>query len=92
MNHSPHLASNDHSLLKRDIAASYKRLISSRYFTTSHLEQIVIEASSSLKRQDEKRSLYILIYLKGVFNHICQGGTYEKYERRFQHFFQCFRH
>ncbi len=74
--------------LEEDVIDTYKKIIASRYFTASHLEEVAAEAKQRihLHRSVEAHTFYLL-YMKGVYSLSISCSTYEEFDRRFQHFF-----
>ncbi|WP_100404921.1 hypothetical protein [Bacillus solitudinis] len=79
---------NLYSELEHNVIKTYKKIVASRYFTSSQLEEVSMEASKRLNDHPNLDPLYFyLTYMKGVSFLSLSCSTYEEYERRFRHFF-----
>ncbi|KMK74757.1 hypothetical protein [Alkalihalobacillus pseudalcaliphilus] len=75
--------------LHTDIRATYRKLISSRYFTKGQLEWVTQDLLKRLSHQyKDQITALIFYYIEEVINLIPDKASYVEHERRFLHFYQ----
>ncbi|WP_059103958.1 hypothetical protein [Shouchella shacheensis] len=74
--------------LEAEVLTVYKKLVSSRYFSPAHLEQLAGEAKEVVGRFPEhKQWIGYVVYIERVYQLARETGQLQASQRRLQHFF-----
>ncbi|WP_100373552.1 hypothetical protein [Bacillus sp. FJAT-45037] len=73
--------------MEQHVIDTYKQLVTSRYYTKSQIEQIVLATKKVLPSDELERMKQILVQVKGVLALAVRANTYDAYERRFSQYF-----
>ncbi|MDV2684997.1 hypothetical protein RYX56_11510 [Alkalihalophilus lindianensis] len=89
MNHFPkHTETQLEKELEQQVISTYKKLVTSRYFTKSQIEQIVMDTKEHIGHPTHTTHIkQVLVYIKGILSLAIQFNTHDEYERRFSQFF-----
>lgn len=75
--------------LEVDLSSTYRKLVSSRYFSPAHLEALSHEAKMTVENQNrEHRLLSYMIFIQFIYNKAKTEERFDLYERRIGHFFE----
>ncbi|GIN06515.1 hypothetical protein CAY60_010510 [Shouchella clausii] len=70
------------------LSATYRKLVSSRYFSPAHLEVLALEAKRSVEATVEPHWRGYMLFIKTIYAEAQTEGRWEACERRLEHFFE----